>query len=133
MKKTKADLVRAWIKKAQKDLDVAELLVHDGNFLDIACFHTQQAAEKFLKGYIIWLDLEYRKTHDLVDLITIASQEDDDILRLKEYGASLTHYAVESRYPEFEEPLLEDAQEALEYAKKIRGYVLEKLPEEMKG
>ena len=44
--------------------------------------------------------------------------------------AILTPYAVETRYPEFEEPRVEDAKEAVEIAEEVRGFVLEKLPGE---
>jgi len=39
----------------------------------------------------------------------------------------LTYYAVESRYPGFYEPDLEDAQEAVLIAEKVRESVIKKL------
>ncbi len=49
MTKTKADLVRGWLDRAERDLRATlnefgapEILT------DIVCFHTQQAAEKYL-------------------------------------------------------------------------------------
>ncbi|MCK4394455.1 HEPN domain-containing protein [Candidatus Bipolaricaulota bacterium] len=45
----------------------------------------------------------------------------------------LTPYSVEARYPEFEEPLLEDARKIIDIARKVRDFVLEKLPEALKG
>ena len=38
--------------------------------------------------------------------------------------------AVEARYPEFEEPRLEDAKKAVEIAEEVKDFVLEKLPGE---
>jgi hypothetical protein len=50
---------------------------------------------------------------------------------LKDFGAELTPYAVEIRYPEFEEPSLEDAERVIKIAGIFRDFVLKKLPEEV--
>jgi len=50
MKKTKLDLVKSWLKKAERDFKVAQReLFPDEPFSDIVCFHAQQAVEKYLK------------------------------------------------------------------------------------
>ena len=46
--KTKADLVRGWLRKADSDLTTAEMCLDAGRALDTACFHAQQAAEKYI-------------------------------------------------------------------------------------
>ena len=50
----------------------------------------------------------------------LASLTDKDISKLKEDTAKLSHFAVETKYPEFEPPLSEDALEALEISYKIK-------------
>ena len=97
------------------------------------CFHAQQAAEKYLKGYLVWLDIEPKRTHDLEDLILLAGTKDKGILLLKDMLAELTPFAVEPRYPEFEEPSLKDTKRAIKIAQELKDYILKKLPEEVKN
>ena len=123
MKKNSADLITLWLEKGKRDLAVAE----NEPYFDIVCFHSQQAAEKFLKAYLIFLGVDYPKTHDLGDLVLLLAEKDPEILKLKAAGDELTPFAVEARYPEFLEPAPEDAQRAKEIAEKFKEYVLEKL------
>lgn len=60
----------------------------------------------------------------------LAGQRDTTFLTLKDVVVLLTPYAVEARYPEFEEPRLEDAKKAVEIAEEVKDFVLEKLPRE---
>jgi hypothetical protein len=57
--------------------------------------------------------------------------EESDFEEIKTKSSVLSPYAVEVRYPEFEEPLLEDAQEAVEIASNIEDFVICKLPEDL--
>lgn len=78
--KTKIGLINNWIDKAEKDLLTAE---HEMTFADRVtesiCFHCQQAAEKFLKAYLIHLDIPFPKTHEIGELITRCEKEDSQI------------------------------------------------------
>jgi len=104
MKKNKEDIVNSWIKKAGRDLEVSkrELKLSEP-LTNIICFHARQTAEKYMKAYLIWLDIGFQKTHDIEDLVVLASKKDPSILELKDYGAELSSFAVEVRYPEFDE------------------------------
>lgn len=134
MRKSKAYLVRGWLEKARRDFLTAQKeLTGAEPFADIICFHAQQAAEKYLKAHLVWQEIDFPRTHALEDLVLLAAQKDPDFLALQEEVTSLTPYAVETRYPEFEEPLLEDASEAVEIAAKVRAFILPKMPEEVKG
>lgn len=125
----KEELINNWVKKAEKDLLTAK---HELSFPDAVtesiCFHCQQAAEKFLKAYLVFLGIPFVKTHEIGEPITRCEERDKAISVLKEEADELTDYAVNIRYPEetFEPPLLE-AREAFEVAKKIRNYVLGRL------
>jgi len=58
------ELVHDWLAKADADLAVAERLLPDGGAHAWAvAFHCQQAAEKFLKAYLSWWQIEFPKTH----------------------------------------------------------------------
>jgi len=134
MKKTKLDIVKGWLRKAERDFRVAgRELERPEPYTDIVCFHAQQAAEKYLKGYLMWLEIEFEKTHDIEDLIALACRKDSSISILKDVGAELTPYAVETRYPEFEEPAVEDAKRAVKIVEELRGFILKKLLPEVKG
>lgn len=65
------------------------------------------------------------------DLVSLAMNEEPDFEEIKTKSSVLSPYAVEVRYPEFEEPLLEDAREAVEIASIIKDFVINKLPEDL--
>jgi len=127
MKKNKRDIVSSWIKKADRDLEVSKRELKLSNpYTDIICFHAQQAAEKYMKAYLIWLDIEFQKTHDIEDLVILASKKDSSILELKDSGAELSSFAVEIRYPEFEEPSIEDTITTVKIAEKFKNFIYKK-------
>ncbi|WP_071527339.1 HEPN domain-containing protein [Nodosilinea nodulosa] len=50
----KSNLPEAWFAKAEAGLQAAELLLNTTTpLLDIVCYHAQQCAEKYLKGYLV--------------------------------------------------------------------------------
>jgi len=51
--KSKIDLVKAWLKKAENDLSAAENSI-EAKLYDIASFHAQQCAENYLKAFLIF-------------------------------------------------------------------------------
>ena len=59
-----------WFRKVENDL-----LVIKNNFsaeeipIDACCFHAQQAAEKYLKAYLVSRLVNFPKTHDLQYLL----------------------------------------------------------------
>ena len=91
--------------------------------LEIICYHCQQAAEKFLKGYLVFKGIiEPPKTHDLVLLKIDCMETDvrfDSISRACEV---LTRYGVQPRYPNEMEITENDMQKALEYARQIKEF-----------
>ena len=131
MSERKIELVKAWIKKAENDLLTAKHMINVGESppFDVVCFHAQQSAEKYIKVFLVYSELEFEKTHDLGELIERASTIDKDFLQILELGDRLTDYAVGVRYPLVsEEPTFEEAQEAIRMAEEIKEFVLKKLP-----
>lgn len=91
-------VVLQWIERAEADLRAAEILIEaDPLILDIACFHCQQAVEKFLKSYLVLNDVEFPFTHSLEYLLELCSERDNEFSTL-EIG-NLTQFAVRMRYP----------------------------------
>lgn len=63
---SRLDEVRWWLSAAKQDLEFAERLAAEGNPVwRFACYHAQQAAEKTLKGALIYLRDHPPHTHDL--------------------------------------------------------------------
>jgi HEPN domain-containing protein len=88
-----------WLLKANNDLEAAKVLC-EANCLDVAIYHTQQAAEKALKGLLAaWKHLLV-KTHNLVTLVALCKQFDPKIALLGSLAEKLTPFAVTFRYPD---------------------------------
>jgi HEPN domain-containing protein len=126
MTKTKSDLIQAWCEKGRRDFVTARnALCEDKEiFPDIACFHAQQSAEKYLKGYLVFLDQDFPKTHALEDLVLLAAVKDPGCRKLFTLASELSPYAVEIRYPESSSPSVQDAREAVQSANVILTHVL---------
>lgn len=77
--KTKKDLINSWLDKAEKDFLTVQ---HESTFPDAVwesiCFHCQQAVEKYLKAYLVFLDLKFPKTHEIGELIAIIEKIDKE-------------------------------------------------------
>jgi HEPN domain-containing protein len=95
--KGKADLVQGWIRKAASDL-VAMRASAKAGALDAACFHAQQAAEKYLKAFLVDRDREVVHTHNLYKLLARCSEIDPAFSELIDAAGLLTPFAVEARY-----------------------------------
>ena len=128
--KNRADLVAGWIKKAQSDLLALEGSLQTGAY-DAACFHAQQAAEKYLKALLTYQEVEFPFTHNLVKLVELCAGFDSSFRALLPEVEPLTPYAVELRYDAEFWPEKEVAEAALVSAKKVKDFVLKRLPPEV--
>ena len=120
-------LAKTWFIKAENDLRNAELVLDaDTNDIpyDTVCFHSQQVAEKYLKGLLVILDIDFPKTHNIEVLLDLLEPH---IPEIENYGhaVELTPYAVESRYPDDFVPVYEqEARDSLRIAQGIKALVL---------
>ena len=131
------DYHKAWILKAESDLRTAEVLLHQDNpITDTAIYHTQQCAEKALKGFLAFKRSEIEKTHNLSDLVVQCVAFDSDFNTLLEDAGDLTPKATEFRYPDdFDEiddmsqlfPDVEEVEAAIVKAKHILDFVKTKI------
>jgi HEPN domain-containing protein len=133
MDKAKRDQVRSWLLKASHDLSAARLLAQgDQAILDVAIYHCQQAAEKALKGFLVYWDCPVEKTHLLGLLLEKAAEIEPCIRTWEDAADRLTPYATAYRYPgTFLEPELEELDEALNDNASIVNQVLAWLPAEV--
>ncbi len=93
-----------WLRYAHSDLELARIVRPDEVLFEGLCFHAQQAAEKALKAVLIAKDVPPPKTHNIRTLLDLLPQE-IIVPQEIEDTASLSDYAVTSRYPGDFEPV----------------------------
>jgi HEPN domain-containing protein len=115
-----------WFKKAENDLYTVQLLLKDDNCKpDICCFHSQQAAEKYLKAYLVSRNREFPFTHDLKKLIDLCGVINLKFLEIEKIAERLSEFGVTPRYPDaFDDLVLSDAQQAYENSLTIKDFIL---------
>jgi len=130
MKDDKLEVVRAWFKKAENDLINAEHTMKMENPpCDTVCFHAQQCAEKYLKGFLAFHEIDFPKTHSLENLVLLCKSMAPSIEYELEDVDILSSYGVEVRYPDeiyYDIPKA-DAEEAIDLAKKVKAVILKYL------
>ncbi len=117
----------AWFAKADDDLEIARrALGPDRPLPAMACFHAQQCAEKYLKGYLIAHDVPFRLVHDLDYLIQLCTALNPALEDLTPAADFLNAYIATGRYPAEadEEPDIEAARQAIHLAQQIADFVL---------
>jgi len=131
----KIELVRQWLAKAEEDFGVAKHLIHeDSPYLATVGFHAQQAAEKYLKAFLVWRQIEFPKTHDLDKLLDLVAVVENAFAASLRDVSGLTDYGVDIRYPgDRREISRSEARMAVELAKKVREAVLGSLPAPLKS
>lgn len=127
----KRHIVRQWLRKAEADMDAAEaLLSEERPVLYPSCFHSQQAAEKLMKAFLTWHQIEFPKTHILGELLDLIAEVDEELAMSMNDATALNPYGVETRYPgDIPEPSLEQAEEALALARKVADAIMKRLKE----
>ncbi len=120
----------AWLVKARGDLLAAETLAApEVAQRDIAIYHCQQAAEKAIKGLLVYRELPFQKTHDLERLLELARDDANSLSDLDEHARTLTPYAVEFRYPgDIAEPDEDEMQEAPRLAREVAPRICSLIP-----
>lgn len=91
-------IVKIWFSKAIEDLQVSKLLLlqNSESFWGPSVFHSQQAAEKAIKGFLAFNKIRFSKTHDLASLlVTLVSQVDVNLANQLKPTTILTKYATE--------------------------------------
>ncbi|CAN5146524.1 hypothetical protein BH23CHL1_BH23CHL1_17780 [soil metagenome] len=90
-------------------------------------FHSQQCAEKSLKGFLLWHEQRFGKIHDIAILVSSCEKIDPEFALLAP-AAELSDYAVDFRYPGHIPPTPEQADEALRLARLVLSMVAKKIP-----
>ncbi|MBN1935395.1 MAG: HEPN domain-containing protein [Anaerolineae bacterium] len=134
MSEAKCQLVQSWLIKAQHDLASAHVLtVSEPPLLDTAVYHCQQAAEKAVKGFLVFCDQEFERIHDVQVLIQAAIPYAEAFAAWQEAGQRLTPFATLFRYPGLVvEPSPAQFVQAIAIAEGLYNLVLSLLPDNMR-
>lgn len=90
-----------WIKKAESDYQVALSLMRRRKkpVRDHACFHFQQAAEKYVKARLEEANFRIPKIHDVAALLQASACIEPLWPAMSVAGRRLNKFAVNVRYP----------------------------------
>ncbi len=124
------DIANEWFQFAVLDLGAAKFLTGMRPLpLEIICYHCQQSAEKYLKGFIVLNGGKVIKTHDLLILNKDCRQYDKSFSEIEDECVELVDYGALVRYP-FNIDLEErDALDALKSAEKIKNFIMARIKE----
>ena len=112
---------KEWLRRAKGNLARAKQPKPKEAFWEDLCFDAQQAAEKAVKAVLRFHLIDFPKTHDLRQLLTLLDSEGRSIPQNIRKAVDLTDYAVETRYPGPAEPVTQKEYRA---AVKIAGQVV---------
>lgn len=113
-----------WVALANSDYEAAQILSSTKPYL--ACYHSQQAAEKALKALYVAYGIPFNFVHAIGELMDGLKDRHPQLQQLRKYAAILTLYEANTRYinvstgtnpmKEFTE---ENAREAIQMAQEI--------------
>ena len=92
--------------------------------IEIICYHCEQSAEKYLKGYLILKQNNVEKTHDLGMLNKKCLLIEPAFCEIEDECLELIPYGVQVRYPYELEVNEQDMKSALACAEKIQRFII---------
>jgi HEPN domain-containing protein len=121
-------LVTQWVAKAELDFKALARLGSDPELRDVAAFHAQQAAEKYLKAVLTRHQVEFPKTHVLRRLLILLAEVEPVMAGALDEANWLSPFGSELRYPgDRAETLPGDEIRAFQLAEKVRTTVMASL------
>ncbi len=116
-------MVQKWFKFAQDDLIAAKALwdLQNERLWRPITFHSQQAAEKAIKGFLAFKKIAFIKNHDINKLAEKVEVLHPELRELLTRARDLIPYAVQFRYPDAVVKDLEkhEVEEALNIATQV--------------
>ncbi len=117
-----------WQKYAEEDGQIVEIALREGGPPNQICFHAQQMAEKYLKGFLVFSGKRFEKRHQLDFLLGLCRDVDLSFQDITEEVQYLADYYVETRYPgDIPDFSVEECRKAFEAAGRIKEFVLNKI------
>jgi HEPN domain-containing protein len=96
----KIDDVKDWIQIADDDFDSAKILNDaERKHFEIICYLCAQATEKYLKGFLSYIDIIPEKTHNLRFLNDVCIEQDINFQSIKILCDFLNRFSNDVRYP----------------------------------
>lgn len=116
-----------WFFKAFNDLQSSEILLKSGKkIFDICVFHTHQCVEKTLKGYLVFQGKEIERTHNIIYLLALCTEDDTSFETIKDEVVFIHPFGTQFRYPDGDLlPTEDETKKAVEYASAIYNFVLD--------
>jgi len=110
-----------WMSYADEDLGLANyaMKMPGSRPYRLIAYHAQQCAEKYLKAYLVYHDIDFPYTHDIQKLLNLCGSH----IWIEKIKAAeeLTPYAISARYPGMDEPVTkEEATHAVDLASKMK-------------
>ena len=116
-----------WFKKAEEDALSMKAVLKEGH-PSTGCFLAQQMAEKYLKGLMVFLNRNFPKVHDLLDLETLLLDVCPDIKEIHSDLDLLNRYYIETRYPgDYPEFSKEECRKSHQAAYRVKEFILRKV------
>ncbi|HBT46948.1 MAG TPA: DNA-binding protein [Peptococcaceae bacterium] len=115
-----------WLDRARKDLRAAKMLFNNDEEpdFDLACYLSQQCAEKSLKALLIYLGIRFAYKHDLEYLMGLLPANEQGKFAEVELEW-LSSWATEGRYPgDAAGATREEAQKAIDIAETVYNKVV---------
>jgi len=123
------------LNKSQRDLSAAQKLAQE--LPDIAIYHCQQAAEKALKGFLVFHDTDPGDTHNINTLVRLACQFKPEFATVLKEAGYLSQYNQTYRYPmestEDFNPTSGELRKAYKLATEVYRSVVDSMPTEITG
>jgi HEPN domain-containing protein len=127
-----AQRVTQWLLLAEEDLLVAEhtFTLKDVCPFRLVAYHAQQCAEKYLKAYLVFKNIDFPYTHNISLLLELSSPFQDWLTSLS-VAKELTFYAISSRYPGDNIDIgTQEARRSIDIAQQVRSVIRETLAQE---
>lgn len=125
------DKVILWISYAEDDLGLAHyaMTMPGSRPYRLIAYHAQQCAEKYLKAYLVYHDIDFPFTHDIKKLLKFCGSH-TWIEKIKD-AEELTPYAITARYPGVDEIVTEnEAHQAVNLASIVRKTIRKALADD---
>lgn len=116
-----------WLEIVKEDLAAARVLLKAELFSSVT-YHSQQAAEKSLKAFLVFKNCPVLKTHDLLKLLELCVALDCDFQKQFDAAEYVNPFSTKFRYPDdFSAPDLQKAKLAIKHARSVMTFVVKKI------
>lgn len=118
-------LFKEWLDLADNDLGFAKAAFDEfDEFYSQICIQSHQAAEKYLKGFLMFHKKNFPRIHDLSYLVEQCAKIDKEFGEYSNLCKKITDYYIYLRYPVTLPPRTKaEAKEAIEIADQIGSLV----------